>query len=625
MAGSRPLSTLEATAIEAASSSSRQLEEGQKDTVIYAYADDTKDDCHDDLDEKNDHLQREQSATAAAEVPPATTKQISIQDQTNLLPAKQVIVVFIGLTLPTMLLFLDQTIVSTALPSISKAFNAGSESIWVGSAYLLTSTAFQPSTGRLSDIFGRKVMLLACIIIFLIASLACALAQTMLQLIIFRAFQGVGGGALITLVLIIMSDVVSLKDRGKYQGILEAVIAISNGIGPLLGGVFTSKLNWRWCFWINLPLGAVSLVLIVFLLPLRRVKGEVLQKVKQVDWVGTTLTLIASILVLLALNWGGVEYSWSSAPVLSSLIIGIVGFVVFWLWEWRFAALPIVPMSMFRIKTVTGVLICTLSNGMVFFQTIYFVPQLFQLSFDYSPIKSGALILPFLVIITVTVFTGGQCASRWGFYRPFIFCGFAGWSIGNGLLSTVTPSTSQGTIIGFLFLCGLSAGGTFQTSLLAAQSAVPRKDMAVVTSVRNFVRSIGATLGLSVAGGILNNTLRSAANRIGLSHEELQAILDDPLAIRGGNENIVLSDEEISVMLEGYTEGFRRIFLVCAGLSAAAFISAVLLIQHHDLHRKEDEQLKAQSKAWLESKKAKRPKEGDRGTGNDDEIPAEKQ
>lgn len=242
-----------------------------------------------------------------------------------------------------MLSFLDQTIVSTALPSIAQSFpNGGASQSWVASAYLLTTTATLPVWSRLSDVFGRKVTLLACVVIFALFSAGAALAQSITQLIIFRAFQGVGGGGLMTLVMIIISDIVSLRDRGKYQGIIEGNITISNAIGPLIGGVLSEKASWRYLFWLNLPLSAITILVIAFCLPLKRVKGNIKKKLGQIDYGGSVLTVLATTLLLLPLNWGGTTYAWNSAPVLGCLISSFVVFVLLFLWEWKVAEIPII-------------------------------------------------------------------------------------------------------------------------------------------------------------------------------------------------------------------------------------------------------------------------------------------
>ncbi|KDQ58485.1 hypothetical protein JAAARDRAFT_34295 [Jaapia argillacea MUCL 33604] len=544
----------------------------------------------------------EGAVEGTAQVPPH-----GLADQTNFLPARQVIMVFLGLSVGLSCAFLDQTIVATALPRISSDLHSGQLSSWVATAYLLTSLALTPLYGRWSDVFGRKVVLMSSLAVFWLFSLACALSKTMIQLIIFRAFQGIGGGAIITMVLIIVSDIVSLKDRGKFQGIQEGVIALSNGTGPILGGIFSQYTTWRWAFWINLPMGGAAIAIAFWLLPLKPVEGDIRSKFLKIDYLGSALTIISSILILLGLTWGGVTYPWVSAQVLVPLILGITVLAVFLLWESKWAKLPIIPVHIFKHSTVSGVYIATLMNGMTFFAILYYVPQFLQLVRASSPITSSVLMLPFLAPIAFVVFGIGQITSRTGIYKPFIVTGFALWTIAQGLLSTIDGSSSTGKIAGILLMAGLSSGFTFQTSLIAAQAAVPRHEMAVVTGVRNFVRLFGSTLTLAICASIVNNSLRASLGPLNLSPSQVSTILNDPTSINNPNvAGFALSAEDKVKIVEGYTRGFKGVFYLTVACTATAFLASVLLIRQHGLDREDDEVLKKAGKERLRERKMRK-------------------
>ncbi|EPQ54241.1 MFS general substrate transporter [Gloeophyllum trabeum ATCC 11539] len=544
-----------------------------------------------------------------------------LTDQTNFLPTRQVITVYLGLSVALACSFLEQTIVATALPRIASDLHSGSESSWVPTAYLLTSLAFTPLYGRWSDIFGRKVVLLAALAVFFIFSLACALAQTMIQLIVFRAFQGIGGGGKVILKIMLqspsvshVSDIVSLKDRGKYQGINEAIAAVSNGVGPILGGVFSQYTTWRWAFWLNLPLGGAAIVVCLWLLPLKKVQGDMKSKLMKIDYVGSGLTILSSILLLVQSGRGGVTYPWLSAQVLVPLILGVIVLAGFVVWEARYAALPIVPVHIFKYRTVNGVYISTLLNGMTFFAVLYYVPQFLQLVQGEKPMQSSLLLLPFLCPI-------GQITARTGIYRPMVILGYALWTVGQGLLTMVNEHTSKGLIIGALLICGLASGFTFQTSLIACQAAVPRHDMAVVTGVRMFVRLFGSTITLAICATIINNTLRTALQPLNLSSDQLSAILNDPTIINANSystSTIQLSDADRSAIVAGYSKGFTRVFYLTVAYTIIATLAAVFLIQQHELKRADDDELKKAAEELLRQKKMR--KSGS-GAGN---IEAEK-
>ncbi|KIP08456.1 hypothetical protein PHLGIDRAFT_34950 [Phlebiopsis gigantea 11061_1 CR5-6] len=525
-----------------------------------------------------------------------------LTDQTNFLPTRQVITVFCGLSIALACAFLDQTIISTALPRIASDFQSGRESSWVATAYLLTSLSFSPLYGRWSDIFGRKILLLTSLIIFLVFSLACALAQSMIQLIIFRALQGVGGGAITTLVIIIMSDIVSLKDRGKYQGITETVIALSQGFGPVIGGLFAEYTTWRWAFWINLPLGGIALVVCFWLLPLKTVKGGIRQKLMRVDYVGSLIAIVFSILLLLGLTWGGVTHPWTSAAVLVPLILSGVMFALFLVWEAKFATLPIMPMRVLKNKTVVGVCICNFLNGGTFFAILYYIPQLLELVKGFTPVKASLLFLPFLSPISIVVFCCGQYCSRTGNYRWLIIFGYGLWTVAQGLQCTIDQHSSTGRIEGYLLLTAFASGFTFQTSLLAVQAAVARQDMAVVTAVTGFIRILGSTIFLAICASLVNNTLHGALKPLGLTTVQVDAIVDDPTVI---NHLSTLNLDEASraAVVAGYAQGFKRVFYLTVASMGVAFFACLFLVDQHALSREDDDELKRQAKEEFQRKK----------------------
>lgn len=269
-----------------------------------------------------------------------------------------------------------------------------------------TSTCFQLLYGRLSDIWSRKLVLFVGLAIFFFGSLAASLARTAPQLIIFRAFTGVGGGGLMTVAQMIVSDVVPLRERGKYQGILGAVVAIANGIGPVVGGALASinRDSWRWIFRLNLPLTAITTLCVFFFMPLRRVEGDWKLKLKAIDFVGAFLALGGTAVLLLGLNWGGGEYPWNSAHVIATLIVGFAICVGFVLWQWKGARIPLVPMHIFKSRIVNGACLTMFVNGWNFLVQVYYIPTFYQLVFEYSTVKAGAMLLPITLFQSTSPF-----------------------------------------------------------------------------------------------------------------------------------------------------------------------------------------------------------------------------
>ncbi|CAK7234797.1 hypothetical protein SBRCBS47491_009070 [Sporothrix bragantina] len=318
----------------------------------------------------------------------------------------------------------------------------------------------------------------------------------MIMLIVFRAISGIGGGGIMTSAMIVTSDVVSLEKRGFYQGMLGGVVALANSLGPLVGGAFSEKVSWRWCFYINIPLSSIAILVVAFVLPFKKVTGNMREKLAKIDYVGCFLMFTSAILILLALSWGGTSYAWSSAGSIAPLVVGAALAVVFITVELKFAALPLIPMHIFKIPTVAGANIGAFFTGFMFYCNLYYLPQFYQ--------------------VTVTSFTAGVLVSKTGNYQLNLWVGFAIWTIALGLLSTISPTISDAKLVGYQILNGIGAGQTFQTSLIAIQASVKRNEMAVATSTRNFLRLLGGTIALAACAAILNNTTKYVVQLVDL-------------------------------------------------------------------------------------------------------------
>ncbi|XP_006460567.1 hypothetical protein AGABI2DRAFT_203654 [Agaricus bisporus var. bisporus H97] len=538
------------------------------------------------------------AATTGAKIedttePPASQqrskhKEVQLTDQTNLgLPFRTILTSFLGLSLCVLVSQLDSVVVATALPTISSHFNAGSVSSWVPSAYLLTSTSFLPLYGRFSDIFGRKATLTVAMLIFLVGNLAAGFSKSIVELIVLRGVAGAGGGAILSLAQIIISDIVSLRERGKYQGIMGGVITLGYAIGPITGGVLAEKASWRWCFWICLPISVLAIAVVNFVLPLKSV-GDIKRKLKVVDYVGSLLTLVACTLIILPLVWGGVTFPWKSAVVIAPFLCGALTFVLFTMWEWKGARLPIVPMRIFKHSTVCGVYIVMFINGLITFSLIYYLPQFFQVALAYSPIHAGLFLIPVLGGQVVISWCAGMAVSRTGRYRTIVHSGFAIWSLACGLISTMTPQTKEGVMVVYMLLSAVGSGQTLQTTTVAAQASVPRKDMSVVTAFRNFVRMLGGTLALAVGATLINNTLRSSMTSLSLPEQLIKKIIDDPILLSNPSSLNISVEQARSILENGYTKGFRAVFILNASLSAFATVISIVMIKHKNLNRDDD-------------------------------------
>lgn len=394
--------------------------------------------------------------------------------------AKLMVQIFLACSTVDLIALMDQTTLAASLSIIGNALGASDKTSWISGGYFVTSTCFQLLYGRLSDIWSRKLVLFVGLAIFFFGSLAASLAQTATQLIIFRAFTGVGGGGLMTVAQMIVSDVVPLRERGKYQGILGAVVAIANGIGPVIGGALASinADSWRWIFRLNLPLTAICTLAVFFFMPLRKVEGDWKAKLKAVDFVGAGLALGGTAVLLLGLNWGGGEYAWKSAHVIATLVVGAAVSVGFVLWQWKGASTPLVPMHIFKSKIVNGACLTMFVNGWNFLVQVYYIPTFYQLVFNYSTVKAGAMLLPItlfqstscslllrhdmLIWAAVSSTVSGLVVHWVGRYRECILFGWMIWAVGLGLFSTLDENSGVGKQIGYGILTGVGVGNTLQ-------------------------------------------------------------------------------------------------------------------------------------------------------------------
>ncbi|KAE8385764.1 MFS drug transporter [Aspergillus alliaceus] len=546
------------------------------------------------------------SGTAVVETD-GETKAPVFNEQTNYVPKSTIITIFLACSTVDLIALMDQTTLAASLSIIGNALHASDQSSWISGGYFVTSTCFQLLYGRLSDIWSRKLVLFVGLGIFFIGSLAASLAQTATQLIVFRAFTGVGGGGLMTVAQMIVSDVVPLRERGKYQGILGAVVAIANGIGPVIGGALSSinEDSWRWIFRLNLPLTAITTLCVLFFMPLRKVTGDWKMKLKAIDFFGAFLALGSTAVLLLGLTWGGGEYAWNSAHVIATIVVGCAVAVGFVIWQWKGAAYPLVPMHIFRSRIVDGACLTMFINGWNFLVQVYYIPTFYQLVFGYSTVKAGAMLLPVTLMQTLSSTVSGLVVHWVGRYRECILFGWGIWAVGLGLFSTLDQSSGLGKQIGYGVLTGIGVGNTLQPSLIAIQAGVERRDMAVVTSFRNFVRNLGGTLGLAIAGTIINNLIASSISSLNLTDSETRSFLSSPQ-----NYLSKLPQQEAerarSLLIPAYKKGFRIIFIICASLAAFAFVLAFWLMPQVTLKRADDEKLKEEGR-----KRVKEERNGD--------------
>jgi len=472
--------------------------------------------------------------------------------------------IFVALMLVLLLAALDQTIVSTALPTIVGDLGGISHLSWVVTAYLLASTITGPLYGKLGDLYGRKKVLQAAILIFLAGSVLCGLSQSMTELIAFRALQGLGAGGLMVVTLAVVGDIIPPRDRGRYQGFFGAVFGVATVIGPLLGGFFVENLSWRWIFYVNLPVGAIALSVIAIAFHSRTVTTR-----HKIDYLGAALLAGALASIVLFTSLGGTTWAWSSPQMLLLMVLSVVLLPLF-VWVESRAAEPILPLALFRNHTFAVTSIVGFIVGFALFGAITYLPLYLQVTKGATPTVSGLQLTPLMAGLLVTSILSGQLISRLGRYRYFPIVGTAVIALAMFLLSRLEVGTSTFVAAIFALILGLGLGMVMQVLVLAVQNAVDPKDMGVATSGSTLFRQVGGSIGVALFGSIF-------ANRV---HTELAKRLPEGAKIpKTVNPEVIkhLPVEARAAFQDAFAAALHPVFLTAAVVCVLAFALTFLL------------------------------------------------
>ena len=463
--------------------------------------------------------------------------------------------VFAALFLALLLAALDGTIVSTALPTIVGELGGLTHLSWVVTAYLLTSTVVGPVYGKFGDIHGRKIVLQAAIVLFLAGSALCGLSQNMVELILFRALQGIGGGGLIVTIIAVISDLIPPRERARYQGFFGAAFGLATIVGPLLGGFFVDHLSWRWIFYINLPTGLLALFVIAAALP-----APITRRRHEIDYPGAILLSVALTATILFTSLGGITLAWSSPITLGLVGLSIIGAAAFVMVEWH-AREPLLPMSLFRNRNFVVASSVGLIVGLSLFGAVTFLPIYLQVAQGISPSLSGLMLMPMMVGMLITSISSGRIISRWGRYKLFPVAGTGIMTLGLVMLSGLSLDSSRWQASVDAMWLGLGMGMVMQVLILAVQNSVEHRYLGVATSGTTLFRSVGGALGVALFGAIFATGLQTRLGTEGM----------DVLTNAGPATLQALPPVAHQEYIAALVAALRPVFLVAASIGALGF------------------------------------------------------
>ncbi|KAI0400166.1 MFS general substrate transporter [Xylaria palmicola] len=509
---------------------------------------------------------------------------------------------------------LDATIVTTAVATIVGEFNAPSGYTWVGASYSLASSAAVPSWGKVSDIWGRKPVLLVAVGVFWIGSLIAALSGNIAQLIAGRAIQGAAGGGIVVLINIAVSDLVSVRYRGQYYGIFGGIWALASAIGPILGGVFTTKASWRWCFWINLPIAGVAFFILLFVLKLHNPRTSVRKGLAAIDWLGSVLIIGATLQLLFGLEFGGVTHPWKSVTVIALIVFSIVTFAVALLVEKYVAEYPVIPLRLFNSRRNVVAFGLSFVHGAVFISGSYYLPLYFQAVVGSSSLLSGAYLLAYALPLSfVSAFTG-IWMKKTGQYLPAIIFGMFFLTLGYGLFIDLGSRVNWAKLVIYQIIAGIGVGPNFQSPLIALHAGLHPKDIAAGTSTFQFLRQLATSISIVIGGVVFQNGMQR-------QYPTLLAELGPEIANRlsggsaGANVDLVasLQGEQGRVARDAFWNSLRDMFIVFTAIAAVGLLISPFVGQRKLSKEHTEYKTGIQNLTRNENKKSEPASDGEKG------------
>ncbi|TVY20686.1 Efflux pump FUS6 [Lachnellula arida] len=496
---------------------------------------------------------------------------------------------FACLALLNLICAIDATILSVALPTIATDLKGTTaiQAFWCGTSFLLTSTVFQPSWASFSHIIGRKSVLLTALLLFTIGTIIASAAKSISVLLVGRCVQGIGGGGLVGLTYVVVSDMVTLRERGKWFSVISLQWAIGSVLGPVIGGSFAEHTTWRWIFWLNIPFCAFAAIGIPVCLRLTPREGSVLERLKHFDWFGSFIFVAATTSFLIPITWGGVMYEWQSWRTLVPLLLGICGLVGFVVYSVYLSPEPLIRRSLFNTSTSIVAYFGTLIHGVIVWSLLYYMPLYFEVAKSYSPVTSGVAIFPFTFTIAPAAVMVGIIITKSGRYRPSIWIGWFLTTFGMGLLIYLKPSTNTPSWIFLSLVGGFGTGMLFSAQGFAAQASSSNADLPFAGAMYSFFRAFGQTLGVAISGVIFQNTFKQKIKATVYSSfaDEWSREASSFVQVVKAWPHEGAKGAMREVVIKAYVDSLRMIWVVMCVLAGVAFLCSLIWVKEISLER----------------------------------------
>ncbi|KAL8785591.1 MAG: hypothetical protein Q9195_008577 [Heterodermia aff. obscurata] len=492
-------------------------------------------------------------------------------------PSLRLYLAFLTLAVITMAVALDGTSLSVALPIISEKLKGTAiEAFWSGTSFLLCSTIFQPSFASFSHIFGRKPVIMVALLLFLVGAIIAAVANGFATLLVGRSIQGIGGGGLIALTEIVVTDLVPLRLRGKWFGIISGMWSLGSVTGPVIGGAFAQNVSWRWIFYINLPIIGVAFVFVPLFLKLNFKPTNLTSQLRRVDWLGSVLFIGSTTSFLIPITWGGVTYAWSSWRTLVPLLIGLAGLTFFIIYEEFITTEPLIPLTVFKNRTAAVSYLGTTIHGMILWCLLYYLPLYYEAVKGYTPILSGVSLFPQTFTVAPAAVIVGVLVSATGRYRWAVWSGWVLTTLGTGLLYLLDVTTSPRAWIPLNFVSGLGTGMLFAGMAFAIQASASNKDLAFAVAMFSFFRAFGQALGVAVGGSVFQNQIKTRLERYPALASNAESYSRDAAALVQVIKDFPREGADAKgELVQAYADALKVVWGTMAGLAAVAMVASV--------------------------------------------------